>query len=123
MKSPNMIVLYIENMSLSRAFYSRLFGLEPVQASDGFTLYLLEGGFKFALWAVQAVVPATAVTGGGVEIDFSVEAREEVDALYRNWSERGARFAQHPGDQKFVGYTFIALDPDGHRLRVILPEG
>jgi catechol 2,3-dioxygenase-like lactoylglutathione lyase family enzyme len=82
MKSPNMIVLYIENMSLSRAFYARLFGLEPVQASDGFTLYLLEGGFKFALWAVQAVVPATAVTGGGVEIDFSVEAREEVDALY-----------------------------------------
>ena len=41
-----------------------------------------------------------------------------VDAMHTEWSGRGWGIAQKPVQMDF-GYTFTALDPDGHRLRVM----
>ena len=40
---------------------------------------------------------------------------------YRDWSLRGLPILQAPIDMDF-GRTFVALDPDGHRLRVFAPR-
>jgi predicted enzyme related to lactoylglutathione lyase len=40
-----------------------------------------------------------------------------VDAVYADWASRGLRILQTPVEMDF-GYTFVATDPDGHRLRV-----
>jgi len=36
------------------------------------------------------------------------------------WTKRGLAIAQEPTKMNF-GFTFTALDPDGHRLRVYAP--
>ena len=42
--------------------------------------------------------------------------------MHEAWSQRGLRIAQAPVGMDF-GHTFVALDPDGHRLRVFAPSG
>jgi hypothetical protein len=44
-----------------------------------------------------------------------------VQALYADWAKRGLRVAQAPRVMDF-GFTFLSLDPDGHRLRVFAPK-
>ena len=50
-----------------------------------------------------------------------VESAEAVQATFDDWSGRGLAIAQTPQKMDF-GHTFVALDPDGHRLRVLAPE-
>jgi predicted enzyme related to lactoylglutathione lyase len=65
--------------------------------------------------------PAANAPGGG-EIAFAVESAEAVDARCAEWRARGLPIAQTPTQMDF-GRTFVALDPDGHRLRVFAPAG
>lgn len=46
---------------------------------------------------------------------------KEVDALYQQWLESGVQIEQEP-KQAVFGKTFVALDPDGHRIRVCIPD-
>ena len=43
-----------------------------------------------------------------------------VRELHADWSARGLTIAQAPTAMDF-GFTFVALDPDGHRLRGFAP--
>lgn len=43
-----------------------------------------------------------------------------VDTMYTDWKRRGLEIIQAPTRMSF-GATFVALDPDGHRLRVFAP--
>ncbi|CAI2436884.1 Extradiol dioxygenase (fragment) [Serratia proteamaculans] len=45
------------------------------------------------------------------------ELPQQVDALYQQWREQGLEMIQPPVTLDF-GYSFVACDPDGHRLRV-----
>jgi len=45
----------------------------------------------------------------------------EVERLYAAWRERGLTIEQELKTAVF-GRTFVALDPDGHRLRVCRPD-
>lgn len=42
---------------------------------------------------------------------------DDVEQLYRDWTARGFAIPLEPTTLAF-GYTFVATDPDGHRLRV-----
>lgn len=44
-----------------------------------------------------------------------------VDHLHARWSAAGITIEQAPFTAVF-GRTFVALDPDGHRLRVCTPD-
>jgi predicted enzyme related to lactoylglutathione lyase len=71
------------------------------------------------LWAAHDVQPpATAV--GGSELAFAVDGVDTVQAMHAAWRAQGLVIAQSPTTMDF-GYTFVALDPDGHRLRVFAP--
>ena len=54
------------------------------------------------------------------EIAFAVADAAAVDATHADWRSRGYPIAQKPTAMDF-GHTFVALDPDGHRLRVFAP--
>jgi hypothetical protein len=54
-------------------------------------------------------------------VAFSVPDRSVVNDLYADWAGRGLAIAQRPTAMDF-GYTFVALDRDGHRLRVLALE-
>ena len=81
-------------------------------------MFALDSGVMLGLWSRHTVEPA-ATPAGGSEIAVTVE---DVDAVYADWSARGLPIVQEPTDMDF-GRTFVALDPDGHRLRVFRPMG
>jgi catechol 2,3-dioxygenase-like lactoylglutathione lyase family enzyme len=116
---PNFILLYVANPAASAAFYGDLLGRGPVESSPTFAMFALASGVMLGLWARHTVEPAATGTGGG-EVAFAVEDAQSIDALHADWSERGLRIAQPPTVMDF-GRTFVALDPDGHRLRVFFP--
>ena len=118
MPNPNFILLYVDSPPASARFYAELLGKPPVESSPTFAMFALESGIMLGLWSRHTVEPAAAPTlGGGSEVAFAVESKDQVASLYDTWTRRGLRVAQAPVDMDF-GHTFVALDPDGHRLRV-----
>lgn len=122
MTEPNFILLYVADPASSAAFYGELLGGAPVEASPTFALFRLGSGVMLGLWARRGVEPAATGTGASSELAFAVGGDAEVDALHERWCGRGLDVAQPPTRMDF-GYTFVALDPDGHRLRVFAPGG
>ncbi|MFS2221507.1 VOC family protein [Pantoea sp. B65] len=124
MTEPNLIILYVDSPAISAQFYSALLGKPPVESSPVFAMFVLTTGVKLGLWARHTVEPAVAPDnhfGGGGELVFSVSHNDIVDALYADWRQRQLPVVQTPSVMDF-GYTFVALDPDGHRLRVFAPS-
>ncbi len=122
MSDPNFIILYVNNPPSSTDFYSNLLAKTPIEASPTFAMFALDSGVVLGLWSRHAVAPEAVALPGSSEIAFSVADRNAVDAKYREWADRGLRMAQTPTAMDF-GHTFVALDPDGHRLRVFAPAG
>jgi catechol 2,3-dioxygenase-like lactoylglutathione lyase family enzyme len=122
MSDPNFIILYVKNPPVSAEFYKVLLGKAPVEASPTFAMFALASGVMLGLWSGQTVAPAAAALPGSSEVAFAVPGRAEVESKYRDWAGRGLRIAQEPTAMDF-GHTFVALDPDGHRLRVFALAG
>ena len=83
-------------------------------------MFALESGAMLGLWSRRTVLPAAAASAGDGELAFSVASATIVDATHEDWRKRGLKIAQTPTDMDF-GRTFVAVDPDGHRLRVFAP--
>ena len=120
MTTPNFILLYVANPLESATFYTDLLGRGPVEASPGFALFPLEDGMMLGLWARAGVLPAAGANGTAGELAFSVDGAAAVDAMHGVWQAKGLAILQPPTDLDF-GRTFLAADPDGHRLRVFAP--
>jgi catechol 2,3-dioxygenase-like lactoylglutathione lyase family enzyme len=120
MPDPNFVILYVDSPPASAAFYADLLGRPPVESSPTFAMFALESGVMLGLWARHTVQPApTSPTGSG-ELAFSVDDADAVHSTHADWRKRGLAIVQPPTDMDF-GRTFVALDPDGHRLRVFVP--
>src|SRR5947209_8754897 len=115
----SLVILYVDSPPASARFYAALLGQEPVESSPTFAMFALPGGTGLGLWSRHTVEPAALAAGGGAELAFTAD---EVDAVHTDWTARGLAIAQPPTDMDF-GRTFVALDPDGHRLRVFKPGG
>ena len=118
MKSPGTL-LYVESPAASARLYGGLLGKEPVESSPNFVMFQLGAEGMLGLWARHDVKPG-ATPAGGAELCFQVEGKEAVRAAHADFTARGLRIVQAPAELDF-GYTFTALDPDGHRLRVFAP--
>lgn len=107
-------ILYVDDPLASAAFYAALLGRPATEISPTFAMFALPSGSGLGLWSRHTVQPAAlAAGGGGGELAWT----GDVDALHAAWSAAGWPITQAPTDMEF-GRTFVALDPDGHRLRV-----
>ncbi len=70
------------------------------------------------LWQHEAVEPRADNKAGDREVVFTVANAEALRVTHEAWKARGLKIAQAPTAMNF-GNTFFALDPDGHRLRVL----
>ena len=125
MPDPSFIILYVDAPPESAAFYADLLTAPVSESSPTFAMLPLRPGVMLGLWSRHSVEPAAAAAGGGGEIGFTADGSEPgrtVDAIHADWSRRGLAILQAPVDMEF-GRTFVALDPDGHRLRVFTPAG
>lgn len=111
------VILYVKSAADSANFYADLFGKPPVQSAPTFAAFELESGVKFGLWSRDDVQPVTGDAAGGSEVCLLVADGQAVRATHEAWRKRGLKIAQQPTEMDF-GPTFVALDPDGHRLRV-----
>lgn len=116
MADPSLIILYVDDVARSAAFYEALLGTKPAEASPGFAMIPLAGVLGLGLWARGGVAPAAGPAGGS-ELAFAVR---DVDATHADWSARGLPIAQAPTTMDF-GRCCVALDPDGHRVRAFTP--
>lgn len=121
MSDPSIVILYVENPTVSASFYADLLGKTPVEASDSFAMFALECGMMLALWSRHTVMPAATGTGGG-ELMFPCRDVAALAALHADWAARGIAMLHPPVHAEF-GDSFTAVDPDGHRLRVLVPAG
>jgi predicted enzyme related to lactoylglutathione lyase len=121
MPDPNFVLLYVDNPQSSAAFYADLLGKQPVESSPTFAMFALSSGVVLGLWSRQTVQPSATSPAGGGELAIAVADRDAVETTHADWSKRGLKIAQAPTDMDF-GRTFVALDPDGHRLRVFAPS-
>jgi len=113
----NFVLLYVADPLRSAKFYSTILGRKPVELSAGYSMFVLDGGLKLGLWKQKDVQPTPEGAPGSFELIFSEESDQEVDERFAEWTGNGLVIVQKPTRMDF-GYTFVALDPDGHRLRV-----
>ncbi|WP_414502547.1 VOC family protein [Zymobacter sp. IVIA_5232.4 C2] len=118
MPTADMTILFVENPIKSLAFYSSLFTVRQHEVHPSFVLLVFENGFQLALWSRFTAEPLVTAPAGGCEVMFTVASKDALEALYLEWGvTHGVTIYQKPTLLDF-GYTFVALDPDGHRLRV-----
>ena len=113
------ILVYVENVAASEAFYASILGRQAIDSSNTFAMIPAAPGLMLGLWRRDGVKPPASAAGGG-EIAFPVEKPAEVDTIFAEWRGLGVKIAQTPTMMEF-GYNFVALDPDGQRLRVFAP--
>lgn len=121
MKTPNItyVLLFVNNPQESGAFYSRLLKLKPVEEHPTFVRFLLPNGVNLGLWSKHTARPPVTAPAGGCEICFTESSDEHVDKLYAEWKSSGIPMALDPIAMDGMSRTFVALDPDGHRIRVL----
>ena len=113
----NSLILYVDDVDRSTAFYRDILKAEPVETFQDFSVFVLTDGFVVGLQSKHAIDPKPQSAFGGFELSFSDATKEEVDSLYADWTAKGVEMVLEPTTLEF-GYTFVAADPDGHRLRV-----
>jgi predicted enzyme related to lactoylglutathione lyase len=121
MFAPNYVLLYVDQPSASAAFYADLLGLAPVESSATFALFVLPSGLKLGFWSKHTVEPAFSGAGATSELCMSLGDLAALEQTYEQWQDKGLSILQ-PLTVLDFGTTFVALDPDGHRLRVFVPS-
>jgi predicted enzyme related to lactoylglutathione lyase len=114
------LLLHVEDDAASAAFYHALLDIPIIEQRPGFAMLPLRDGVMLGLWGRETVEPKSSGQTGASEIAFAVPDGTSVEAIHADWQQRGVPILQAPTQMSF-GTTFVALDPDGHRLRVFAP--
>ena len=115
------LLLHVEDPIASAKFYNGLLGIPVLEQSPTFAMLPLRDGVMLGLWSRHTVEPRTSGEPGSSEVAFTVADPATVEATHADWKKRGLPIAQAPTAMDF-GTTFVALDPDGHWLRVFSPR-
>lgn len=118
---PNLVLFYVKNTEISALFYEKVFSTKPVAVYPTYAAFSFDNGFNFSLWSTQAKNFVSGGTGHRSELSFMVNDEKTVRELCQKWKELGVTIEQDLHEAVF-GLTFVALDPDGHRLRVCMPD-
>lgn len=121
MLKPNLLILYVKNPIESATFYEILFGCKPVAVFPTYAVFSFPNGFHLGLWSTSAKNFVSAGNGHRSELAFMVPEECEVRRLCDEWGKLGIQLDQGLMQAVF-GWTFVALDPDGHRIRVCTPD-
>jgi predicted enzyme related to lactoylglutathione lyase len=108
------VLLFVKNPLESGQFYTKFLNIKPIEQSPTFVSFMLPNGILLGLWSRFTAEPHVNERAGASEICF---ATEDVDKLYESWGNQGITIIQKPTDMDF-GRTFVAVDPDGHRIRI-----
>jgi catechol 2,3-dioxygenase-like lactoylglutathione lyase family enzyme len=109
------VELAVPHLTQSAAFYSRVWGLEPV-VSDGETIHLRGNGTEH-----HAVTLRERGTPALLGVHFAAATREAVDALHERAKASGVNVTGAPAElprSAGGGYGFQFTTPEGHVLNI-----
>ena len=118
---PNLLIFYVNDPLASADFYEKIFQIKPVASYPTYVAFSFQNGLTFSLWSIHAENFISAGEGQRSELAFMVQNEEEVRQLRKAWGKLEVEVEQELHEAKF-GLTFVALDPDGHRIRVCIPD-
>ncbi|QUJ69633.1 VOC family protein (plasmid) [Photobacterium sp. GJ3] len=121
MLTPNLLLFYVKSPETSAQFYQTLFDREPSAVLPTYAAFDFENGLSLGLWSEEARNFVSGGNGHRSELSLMVPEDDEVIRLYEQWQQRNVTIEQ-PLHEAVFGLTFVALDPDGHRIRVCTPD-
>lgn len=114
-------ILYVQSVAQSASFYEQILASKPAEFHPTFASFRLADGHMLGLWGADGVQPPAATEGSRSELCFDFADRAALESARDGWLEAGARLAQDLTVMDF-GDTFTVTDPDGHRLRGMVPR-
>ena len=112
----NTLLFYVTDPAISVDFYTKVLARPPVEQSPTFALFVLDSGLALGLWRKDGVTPSPVNQPGACDLGFKVTL-DQLSKIYADWQEMGVTITLPPTKLDF-GTSFVATDPDGHRLRV-----
>ena len=118
------IILFVEDLPRTRAFYHETLGLDVAFEDDDSIGFEVQG-LAFIVLQVdrareQLHREPTATPRAGATA-FLTSFTDGVDALHADLVSRGVRFFQEPTDQRWGVRTAYFKDPDGHVWELAQP--
>ena len=117
---PHFVLLYVDEPQASADFYARLLDRQPLNSSPNFVMFELSPDLRLGLWARRDVEPAPRGAADTENWRWRSGPTKKSKRSALDWKRKGAAILQEPVTMDF-GRTFLAADPDGHRLRVFCP--
>jgi catechol 2,3-dioxygenase-like lactoylglutathione lyase family enzyme len=123
-KDVGAIILFVEDLQRSKAFYHEMLGLD-VEFEDDESVGFKVKGLAFIVLQVdrarvQLQGEPTATPRAGATA-FLTTFSDDVDALHASLVERRIHFFQAPMDQPWGMRTAYFKDPDGHVWEIAQP--
>lgn len=112
------VLLHVANPVASAGFYSDILGKPVVESSPGFAMLPLSDAVMLGLWLASNAAPGGTGRPGASEISFDVADVPALERIHGDWAGKGLPILVDPVEMPF-GHTFVASDPDGHRIRVV----
>ncbi len=118
------LTLFVADPVRSKAFYGRLFGIEPIYEDENAVAFSF-GELALNLLRFEAapelIEPAPVAEPGGAAQSMTTVAVEDVDATATALVELGVTILNGPIDRPWGIRTVAFLDPDGHAWEVAQP--
>lgn len=114
----NFVLLHVADPVASASFYSGLLGKAVINSGPSFAMLPLSEAVQLGFWLSSEADPSGAGRPGASEISFEVANVPELAQLHADWEAMGLPILLKPVAMPF-GHTFVAADPDGHRIRVV----
>ena len=114
----NFVLLHVADPLASVSFYSDLLGKPAIESGPGFAMLALSEAVLLGLWLAKDADPSGSGKPGASEISFDVADLKALTQLHADWADKGLPILVEPVEMPF-GHTFVAADPDGHRIRVV----
>ena len=118
------ITLFVADLTRSKAFYERVFGLKAVYEDDDATTFRLENLLLNVLKrsaADELIEPAPQGDEGAATRLLLTITVTDADAACATLREHGVELLNGPMDRPWGVRTAAFLDPDGHAWEIAAP--
>ena len=121
-------ILFVDHVARSIAYYVDSLGFRlGLTWSDRENRFLRsqdDAEPTFALvgrGSVQLMLAQKRQEAPGAWLHLDVHTAQQVDALYEEWTRKGAQIIEQPSHRAWGMYEMRVQDPDGHVFRVSAP--